>query len=79
MTISVTYIFQDLRNAVWKYSKNTLKNVTSSYMICYDVITQVGQTRVEPTVYTILCVTASCGIVLGATFLAVNIKYRHQK
>ena len=40
---------------------------------------QVEQTRVEPTVYTILCVTASCGIVLGATFLAVNIKYRHQK
>ena len=48
-------------------------------MICYDVITKVEQTRVEPTVYTILCVTASCGIVLGATFLAVNIKYRHQK
>jgi len=40
---------------------------------------RVEQTRVEPTVYTILCVTASCGIVLGATFLAVNIKYRHQK
>ena len=40
---------------------------------------RVEQTRVEPTVYTILCVAASMGIVLGFTFLGVNIKYRHQK
>ena len=36
-------------------------------------------TKVNLTVYTVLVVVASLGIVLGLAFLAVNIKYRHQK
>jgi len=41
--------------------------------------TRIEQTRVNPTVYTILCVASSMGIILGFAFLGINIKYRHQK
>ena len=40
---------------------------------------RIEQTRVNPTVYAILCVAASVGIILGFAFLGINIKYRHQK
>jgi gamma-aminobutyric acid type B receptor len=42
-------------------------------------VTRIQQTRVNLTIYTCLVITASMGIVLGFGFLAVNIKYRHQK
>ena len=41
--------------------------------------TKVELTKVDPTVYTILAVAASLGIIIGFVFLAINIKYRNQK
>jgi len=41
--------------------------------------TRIEQTRVNPTVYIILCVASAMGIILGFAFLGINIKYRHQK
>ena len=42
-------------------------------------VTRIELTRVNLTIYSILVVVASLGIVTGLGFLAVNIKYRHQK
>ncbi|CAB4069502.1 GABBR [Lepeophtheirus salmonis] len=40
---------------------------------------RIVQTRVDFTIYIILVITASLGIVLAICFLAINIKYRHNK